>query len=122
MLKYIDANPGKINAVIITNSNTETVNIIREIIPELNKITKWCLREPCTVHKPNFDIYTKAKELYYNNEQYIVGVVNTHVGYISMRTTTPIIYLYVDENDEYAKHNKWYDNTDTFIFDDYRSM
>jgi dTDP-4-dehydrorhamnose reductase/FMN phosphatase YigB (HAD superfamily) len=122
MLKCIDANPGKINAVIITNNNIETVNIIREIIPELNKITKWCLREPCTVHKPNFDIYTKAKELYYNNEQYIVGVVNTHVGYISMRTTTPIIYLYVDENDEYAKHNKWYDNTDTFIFDDYRSM
>lgn len=119
MLKYIDANPGKITAVIVTNSNSETVDIIREVIPELNNITKWCIREPYALHKPQTDIYAKAKEMYYNNEKYVIGIENTYIGYDTVRKTTPIVYLYIDENDEYAKHSKWDDETDAFIFDDY---
>jgi hypothetical protein len=122
MLKYIDANPGKITAVIVTHNNTETVDIIREIVPQLNKITKWCICEPFELHKPDTDVYSKAKEMYYNNEKYIIGIENTHIGYDSVRKTTPIVYLYIDENDEYAKRTKWYNKADAFIFDDYLTM
>jgi dTDP-4-dehydrorhamnose reductase/beta-phosphoglucomutase-like phosphatase (HAD superfamily) len=145
LLRWIERNPDIINAVIVTNCTHETAEIIRSVVPELNKITKWCVRDPTYVPEslslsksnPKTDCYTKAKNMYYNNETYIIGFENTLVGYQSLRKTTPIVYLYVDENDTQTSNSsnsscsgnvitndedKWYNTTDAFIFDDYRSV
>jgi S-adenosylmethionine synthetase len=122
MLRFIEANPDTVNAVIVTNSSSATTDIIREVVPELNKITKWCVRETYTEPKPHPESYTRAKEMYYNDETYVVGFENTSIGYESLRHSASIVYLYVDENDEYAKRDKWYYKKDAFLFDDFRSV
>ena len=122
MLRFIEANPDTVSAVIVTNSSSATTDIIREVVPELNKITKWCVRETYTEPKPNPESYTKAKEMYYNNEKYVIGFENTSIGYESLRHSAPIVYLYVDEQDEFTKRDKWYYKKDAFIFDDFRSV
>lgn len=122
MLRFIESQSDRIHAVVVTNSSQETVDIICEVIPELNKITKWCVRETYTKPKPHPEMYAKALEMYYNQEKYIIGFENTSIGYDSLRHVAPIVYLYVDEYDEYAKRDNWYIMKDAFIFDDYRSI
>ena len=122
MLRFIEANPDTINAVVVTNSSSETTNIIREVFPELNKITKWSVRETYFQPKPHPESYAKATDMYYNQEKYVIGFENTNIGYESMRHLTPIVYLYIDEYDDYAKQDKWYHKKDAFIFDDYRCV
>jgi len=122
MLRFIEANPDTVSAVVVTNSSSATTDIIREVVPELNKITKWCVRETYTEPKPHPESYTKAKEMYYNQEQYVIGFENTSIGYESLRHSASIVYLYIDENDEFAKRDKWYYKKDAFLFDDFRSV
>jgi len=122
MLRFIEANPDTVSAVIVTNSRSETTDIIREVVPALNKITKWCVRESYTEPKPHPESYAKAMEMYYRQEKYVIGFENTSIGYESLRHSTPIVYLYVDENDDFSKRDKWYYKKDAFIFDDFRSI
>ena len=122
MLRFIEANPDTVNAVVVTNSSSATTDIIREVVPALNKITKWCVRETYTEPKPHPESYTKAMGMYYNDEKYVIGFENTSIGYESLRHSAPIVYLYVDENDEFAKRDKWYYKKDAFLFDDFRSV
>ena len=122
MLRFIEAHPDTVSAVVVTNSSSATTNIIREVIPELNKITKWCVRETYTEPKPHPESYMKALQMYYNNEKYVIGFENTSIGYESLRHSAPIVYLYVDEQDEFAKRDKWYYKKDAFLFDDFRSV
>ena len=122
ILRFIEENSDTVNAVVVTNSSSATTDIICEVVPELNKITKWCVRETYTEPKPHPESYAKAKELFYNNEEYIIGFENTNIGYEALRHSTSIVYLYVDENDEYAKRDQWYYKKDAFIFDDFRSV
>lgn len=122
MLRFIEANPDTVNAVVVTNSSSATTDIIREVVPELNKITKWCVRETYTEPKPHPESYTKAMGMYYNDEKYVIGFENTSIGYESLRHSAPIVYLYVDEQDEFAKRDKWYYKKDAFLFDDFRSV
>ena len=122
MLRFIQANPTTINAVVVTNSSQATTDIIRQVIPELNLIEKWCVRETYTAPKPHPESYARAVELYYRDEKYIIGFENTSIGYESLRHSTPIIYLYIDEHDEYAKQDKWYYKKDAFYFDDFRCV
>lgn len=122
MLRFIKANPATINAVVVTNSSQATADIIREVIPELNYITKWCVRETYIAPKPHPESYSKAVELYYRKEKYMIGFENTSIGYESLRHSTPIVYLYIDEFDEYAKQDKWYYKKDAFYFDDFRCV
>ena len=122
MLRFISAHPDTVNAVVVTNSSSATTDIIREVVPELNKITKWCVRETYTEPKPHPESYKNAKEMYYNKEDYVIGFENTSIGYESLRHSASVVYLYVDENDEYAKRDKWYYKKDAFIFDDFRSV
>ena len=100
MLRFIKANPATINAVVVTNSSQATTDIIREVIPELNYITKWCVRETYIAPKPHPESYSKAVELYYLKEKYMIGFENTSIGYESLRHSTSIVYLYIDEYDE----------------------
>jgi beta-phosphoglucomutase-like phosphatase (HAD superfamily) len=122
MLRFIKANPTNINAVVVTNSSQATIDIIRELVPELDYIEKWCVRETYTVPKPHPECYAKAVELYYRDEKYMIGFENTSIGYESLRHSTPIVYLYIDEFDEYAKQDKWYYKKDAFYFDDFRCV
>ena len=122
MLRFIKANPTTINAVVVTNSSQATTDIIRGVVPELDHIEKWCVRETYTAPKPHPECYAKAVELYYRQEKYMIGFENTSIGYESLRHSTPIIYLYIDEHDEYAKQDKWYYKKDAFYFDDFRSV
>ena len=122
MLRFIEDNPETVNAVVVTNSSSATTDIIREVVPALNKITKWCVRETYTEPKPHPESYTKAKEMYYNQEKYVIGFENTSIGYESLRHSASIVYLYVDEQDEFAKRDKWYYKKDAFLFDDFRSV
>jgi beta-phosphoglucomutase-like phosphatase (HAD superfamily) len=122
MLRYIESNPTTVNAVVVTNSSQATTNIIREVIPELNLIENWCVRETYTAPKPHPESYARAVEMYYKQEQYMIGFENTNIGYESLRHSTPIVYLYIDQDDEYAKQDKWYYKKDAFIFDDFRCV
>lgn len=122
MLRFIKANPTNINAVVVTNSSQATIDIIREVVPELDYIEKWCVRETYTVPKPHPECYAKAVELYYRDEKYMIGFENTSIGYESLRHSTPIVYLYIDEDDEYAKQSKWFYKKDAFYFDDFRCV
>lgn len=122
MLRFIKANPATINAVIVTNSSQATTDIIREVVPELDYIDKWCVRETYAEAKPHPECYAKAVELYYRDEKYKIGFENTSIGYESLRHSTSIVYLYIDEDDEYNKQDKWYYKKDAFIFDDYRCV
>ena len=122
MLRFIEANPETVNAVIVTNSSSATTDIIREVVPALNKITKWCVRETYTEPKPHPESYTKAMGMYYNQEKYVIGFENTSIGYESLRHSASIVYLYVDEQDEFSKRDKWYYKKDAFLFDDFRSV
>jgi len=122
MLRFIQANPTTINAVVVTNSSQATTDIIRQVVPELNCIEKWCFRETYIAPKPHPESYARAVELYYRQEKYIIGFENTSIGYESLRHSTPIIYLYIDQNDEYAKQDKWYYKKDAFYFDDFLSV
>jgi dTDP-4-dehydrorhamnose reductase len=131
MLRWIEKHPDTINAVIVANCSQETADIICSVVPELKTITNWCLREndwPATVTTtettsatttPKNDIYEKAKNMYYQQEDYVIGFENTYVGYNSLSNITPIVYFYMDENET---SNHVCERIDAFIFDDYRSV
>ena len=129
MLRWIEKHPDTINAVIVANCSQETADIICSVVPELKTITKWCLREfetPGTeteteteTTNPKNDIYQRAKSIYYNQEEYIIGFENTHVGYKSLSNITPIVYYYIDDT-EVSSYGS--ERIDAFIFNDYRTV
>jgi hypothetical protein len=125
MIRWIEKHPHTINAVIVANCSQETADIICSVVPELKTITKWCLRDfetPGTeteTTNPKKDIYQRAKSMYYNQEEYIIGFENTHVGYKSLSNITPIVYYYIDDT-EVSSYGS--ERIDAFIFDDYRSV
>ena len=112
------ADTPSINAVIYSDGCQETVDIICSVIPELRMIKNW---------SSNVE---EAKEQYYRKENYVIGFENTAIGYDRMHAITPIVYLYIDENeallqDTSVKHmqhtsHPWYETTDAFLFDDFR--
>jgi len=120
ILEFIEKN--NINAVVVTNSSSSTTDVIRSIVPALNKITHWCFRETYTEPKPHPESYNVAFQKYYKNENYIIGFENTFIGYESLRHTANIVYIYVDRDDEYSEEDKWYYAKNSFIFDDYKQV
>jgi dTDP-4-dehydrorhamnose reductase/beta-phosphoglucomutase-like phosphatase (HAD superfamily) len=122
ILDFIEKNPDTVNAVVVTNSSKATIDVICEIVPILNKIKNWCFRETYTNPKPHPESYDLALNRYYKNEQYIIGFENTNIGYESLKHSAKIIYLYVDNDDEYSKTDKWYYKKDAYIFDDYKQV
>jgi dTDP-4-dehydrorhamnose reductase len=127
MLRWIEKHPDTINAVIVANCSQETADIICSVVPELKMITNWCLREndwpvlmPTTATaNPKKDIYHRAKSMYYNDEQHIIGFENTYVGYQSLANVTPVIYYYIDDNEASSYGSE---RIDAFLFNDYRSV
>lgn len=122
ILRFIESNPDLVNAVIVTNSSEATTDIIRSVVPELNKIQNWCFRETYAEPKPHPESYATAYRTYYNNEKYVIGFENTNIGYESLRHTSKIAYIYVDSECEYSNRDKWYFSKDVFIFDDFKQV
>jgi len=129
MIRWIQKHPDTISAVIVANCSQETADIICSVVPELKTITRWCLRDfetpvgvtrtDTTTTNPKNDIYERAKTMYYQQEDYVIGFENTYVGYNSLSNITPIVYFYMDENET---SNHVCERIDAFIFDDYRTV
>jgi HAD superfamily hydrolase (TIGR01509 family) len=99
------------NFCIVTNANKKTVELFKEKLPLLNKITKWIYREDSLLPKPDGECYEVAKKKYYKNEKYTIGFEDSMVGYNSLKKHTDLIYIY--DNEEIFKNN------DCYLFDDF---
>jgi dTDP-4-dehydrorhamnose reductase len=108
-LKFIIDND--INCCVVTNTDQETVEIIKNQLPLLHSIKNWVFREHYKNPKPNSECYELAKKLYYHNETYILGIEDTHVGLKALKSITDNIYIYSDTNA--------FLNDDCYIFNDY---
>ncbi len=105
-----------INCCIVTNTSYNSIMIIKDKLPIFKNISNWIVREDYTNPKPNGESYILAKQKYYKNEKYIIGIEDTNVGYKSLKTVTDIIYLFTTE----IKHN--FNMNDCYIFDDYNKI
>ena len=112
-LQYLIEN--EINFAVVTNTNKETVEIIKSKLPLLNNIKNWVTREDYDNAKPSKDSYKFAMSKYYLNEPYIVGIEDTHAGYTALKTITDLIYIY-------DKNSKMFFEIDCYIFNDYLAL
>lgn len=112
-INYICDN--RINTVVVTNTSFENVNMYKQKLPILDKLKKWISKEDYNQRKPNPECYEKAKELFYNNESYIIGIENTLAGYKALKEITDIIYM----NRNNTNHTN---DLDVFIFNDYKQI
>ena len=108
-LKFLIEN--NFNFCIVSNANKNTVNIFKKKLPLLNKVKQWILRDDYENPKPNGECYLLAKNKYYKQEKYIIGIEDSMVGYNSLKCLTNVIYIY--DNDSIFKNN------DCFLFNDY---
>jgi beta-phosphoglucomutase-like phosphatase (HAD superfamily) len=88
-----------INHVVVTNTSLENVNFFKSRVPILNKIKNWITRNDYVNAKPHSECYELAKQIYYKNEQYIIGIENTIVGYNSIKNITDHIYIITNKNE-----------------------
>jgi len=102
------------NFCIVTNTNKNTVDIFKEKIPFLKKIKQWVYKDDYNLSKPDGESYQVAKNKYFKNEEFIVGIEDSMVGYSALKHHTDLIYIY--ENEQIFKRN------DCFIFDDFNSL
>lgn len=102
------------NFCIVTNTHKNTVNIFKEKLPLLNKIKQWVYKDDYNIPKPDGECYEVAKNKFYNNEKYIIGVEDSMVGYAALKNHTDLIYIY--ENEIVFKNN------DCFLFDDFSRL
>lgn len=108
-------NENDINHVIVTNTSIENIRIYKEKLPILNKFRNWITKEDYNQRKPNPECYKKAKEQFYNNEKYIIGIENTNAGYQALKEVTDVIYM----NTSHYSNNP---NLDVFLFNDYNQI
>ena len=82
-----------VNFVIVTNTSRQNVQYFQKKLPTLAKCTQWITREDVTNPKPHPEPYRVAKERYFKDEPYIVGIENTVQGYKSLSDVTKCIYI-----------------------------
>jgi beta-phosphoglucomutase-like phosphatase (HAD superfamily) len=104
----------KFNFCIVTNTKKETVNIFKEKLPILNDINQWIYRDDYNLPKPDSECYKLAKQKYYNNEKYIIGIEDSMVGYNALMQNTDIIYIY--------NNTSIFKNNDCYLFNDYNNI
>jgi len=104
LIDYIYTNNA--NHVVVTNTGKENASFFRSVLPDLDKLKNWVVREDYSKPKPSPECYTLAKELYYNNEEFIIGFENTQVGYNAIRHVTECVYMVVleESNEDYLKY------------------
>lgn len=86
-----------IQFVIVTNTDAETVEIIKSSLPLLKNVKNWVTRDDYENAKPSGDSYRFAMKKYYSNEKYIIGIEDSIVGYNALKTVTDRIYIYCEE-------------------------
>jgi S-adenosylmethionine synthetase len=92
-----------INHAVVTNTSIQTVNYFKQLLPELNLLKNWVTRTDYNNPKPDGECYILAKNKYYKNEKYIIGVENTNQGIEALKSVTKTI-LVIDS--EYIDHNE----------------
>ncbi len=102
------------NFCIVTNTNSRTVQLFKEKLPLLNQINQWVCREDYNFPKPHSDCYHTAKNKFYKNERFIIGIEDSIVGYNSLIDHTNLIYIY--NNDFVFKNN------DCYLFNDFEQL
>lgn len=111
-IKYLISNSVKF--CIVTNTNIDTVNIFKQKLPLLNKIKNWICRDDYNCSKPSPDCYYTAKNKYYNNEKYIIGIEDSFVGYNSLKHITDKIFIFNNE--------PLFKNNDCYLFDNFEQL
>ena len=102
------------NFCIVTNTSKETVEIFKQKLPLLNEIKQWVYREDYKLPKPDGECYELAKQKYYKNEKYIIGIEDSVVGYKALKEHTDLIYIYNNES--------IFKNNDCFLFNDFSQI
>ena len=105
-----------INHVVVTNTSIENVNFFKSKVPILNKIKNGITGKDYVKAKPDSECYELAKQLYYKNEEYIIGVENTIVGYNSIKNITEYVYIVTNKNEYDYNEIK---NKDVYIINDF---
>jgi dTDP-4-dehydrorhamnose reductase/beta-phosphoglucomutase-like phosphatase (HAD superfamily) len=105
-----------INHAVVTNTSLENVKFFKSRVPILNKIKNWITRNDYVNAKPDSECYQLAKQLYYKNEQYIIGIENTIVGYNSIKNITECVYIITNQNEYGYNEIK---NKDVYIINDF---
>jgi beta-phosphoglucomutase-like phosphatase (HAD superfamily) len=93
----------------------ETVNILQNKLPLLNKIQNWVTRNDYANAKPASDSYNLAIDKYYSGEKYIIGIEDTQVGLSALKPLTSHIYMYSEHGNEFSEQ-------DCYIFDDFDKL
>jgi len=112
-------NKYNINHVVVTNTSKENVSFFKEKQIILNKLKNWITREDYKEPKPNSECYNLAKNNFYKNEKYIIGIENSIVGYLSIKNLTDCIYIITDKNKEEYNYFK---KEDVYLINDYISI
>ena len=105
--------------MVVTNTSLENVNFFKSRVPILNKIKNWITRENYVNAKPHSECYELAKQMYYKNEQYIIGIENTIVGYNSIKNITECIYIITNKNEYDYNEIK---SKDVYIINDFLNI
>ena len=88
--------------------------MFKKKLPLLNKIKQWVYKDDYNLSKPDGMCYQVAKNKYYKNETYVIGIEDSMVGYTALKNHTDLIYMY--ENEVVFKSN------DCFLFDDFSRL
>jgi beta-phosphoglucomutase-like phosphatase (HAD superfamily) len=108
-----------INHVVVTNTSAENVKFFKDKVPVLNKLKNWVVRENYTSPKPNSECYDFAKEMFYKNEKYIIGIENSIAGYESIKNITDCVYIVTNKND---KQYNYFKKNDVYLMQDFLSI
>ena len=103
-----------INFCVVTNTNKNTVDLFKMKLPLLNEIKQWICKDDYDLPKPDTSCYELAKNKFYNDEKYIIGIEDSLVGYNSLKSVADIIYIF--DNETVFKKN------DCYLFDDYNIL
>ncbi len=103
-----------VNHCIVTNSSKNSIEINKNKLPLLKKINNWVVREDYNLKKPNPECYMLAKNKYYNNEKYIIGIEDTLSGFFALKKVTDIIYI--------NSNIKIFKNEDCWLFNNFEQL
>jgi beta-phosphoglucomutase-like phosphatase (HAD superfamily) len=112
-LQYLMDND--IRFAIVTNTDSETVEIIKSILPFLKNVKNWVTRNDYENTKPSGDSYRLAMAKFYSNERYIIGIEDSIVGYNALKTVTDRIYIFCEDSHMFSEK-------DCYLFNNFSNI
>lgn len=89
------------NLVVVTNTSSACVEIIKHRLPLLANVTQWITRGDYDAPKPAQDCYKLAMERYYRGEPFKLGYENTVAGVKAIKNSADIVYI-ITQADSYS--------------------